>query len=139
MYTQPRSSTSDAFAILLLIVGFISFCRSFFGGKKIDLNNIEIFREYPTESYRTSETYYKPVVFKPSKINNKKPKQTSTARQTRPSQTVDNNAGLKNDCVQALMSLGSKKKDAQKITNDIFARCSPKTIQEFIQIAYSKP
>lgn len=40
------------------------------------------------------------------------------------------------ECIDALVSLGHKKSKANQITKEIFEKFSPKTIQEFISIAF---
>lgn len=40
------------------------------------------------------------------------------------------------DCIDALISLGMRKKEATKRMQDIFKKYQPKTIQEFIQAAF---
>lgn len=40
------------------------------------------------------------------------------------------------ECIEALISLGHKKSKAKQIANGIFEKFSPKTIQEFVSIAF---
>jgi hypothetical protein len=45
---------------------------------------------------------------------------------------------LVNDCVSALVSLGTKKTLAKKMAKDIFETHNPQTIEEFIKFIYIK-
>ncbi|NDG28614.1 hypothetical protein EB118_00725 [bacterium] len=48
------------------------------------------------------------------------------------------NQELFNDCVLALVSLGTKKTEAKRITQDIFIKHNPSTIEDFIKFVYIK-
>lgn len=45
---------------------------------------------------------------------------------------------LLEDCVLALVSVGTKKSQAKKITKEIFEKHNPQTIEDFIRLAYIK-
>jgi hypothetical protein len=51
-------------------------------------------------------------------------------------ETIDNQ--LFEDCVLALVSLGTKKIQSKKIAIDIFKNHNPKTIEDFIKFVYIK-
>jgi hypothetical protein len=48
------------------------------------------------------------------------------------------NQELFNDCMLALVSLGTKKTEAKRITQDIFIKYNPSTIEDFIKFVYVK-
>jgi AAA15 family ATPase/GTPase len=48
------------------------------------------------------------------------------------------NQELFNDCMLALVSLGTKKTEAKRITQDIFIKHNPSTIEDFIKFVYVK-
>jgi Holliday junction resolvasome RuvABC DNA-binding subunit len=48
------------------------------------------------------------------------------------------NQNLVNDCISALVSLGTKKMQAKQITKEIFETHNPSTIEEFIKFVYIK-
>ena len=43
-----------------------------------------------------------------------------------------------NDCLSSLVSLGTKKTQAKKITKDIFEKYNTKTIEDFIKFVFIK-
>tara|TARA_Y100000004_G_C8952298_1_gene429155 strand:- start:464 stop:880 length:417 start_codon:yes stop_codon:yes gene_type:complete len=42
---------------------------------------------------------------------------------------------LKKDCMDVLIKLGFRKRDARQKTKEVFAKCSPQSIQEFLKEA----
>lgn len=140
---MDRSAASDTMAVFLLIVGFISFLQRFYSGRKIDLDNIEIFREHPIVYTQTYHHPINPVVHnKPVKKKNTGVRNATKVKHTQ--QTVvstpkSNNDDFKQDCLKALISLGTRKKEAQIIVKQVFDQYNPTTIQDFIQLAYTKP
>lgn len=73
----------------------------------------------------------------PKNINTKK-KQVPQSLLTpiKEEEPIDNE--LFEDCVLALVSLGTKKIQSKKIAKDIFEKHNPKTIEDFIKFVYVK-
>lgn len=137
---MDRSAASDTMAVILLLVGFYSFCSRYFSGRKIDLDNIELFREYPVKQVQHVST---PVYPTYNTSTQKRKTKNSNIKQPTKKQAAVINTDVKDtfkeDCINALVSLGTKKKEAKLIVQQIFANHAPTTIQEFIKIAYHKP
>ena len=70
------------------------------------------------------------------KANKQIPSYLLTQEKTNPSINYDVN--LMNDCLSSLVSLGTKKTQAKKITKDIFEKYNPKTIEDFIKFVFIK-
>ena len=70
----------------------------------------------------------------PSYLVNPVPKQSTTPKKQPP---VLNNI-LFDDCVSALVFLGTKKTQAKTITRQIFNNHKPNSVQEFITLAYTR-
>lgn len=71
--------------------------------------------------------------------NHEKPaKVTKVAKMVEVANPVKSKAIIFDDCMLALMATGYKKNDAKKISENIFKSHNPKTIEEFIRIAFTK-
>jgi hypothetical protein len=90
-----------------------------------------------TKSYQSN--YVPKSLIKPIKSQNTKqatPKNECPAYVPKQKETIDES--LFNDCVLALVSLGTKKSQSKTIAKNIFDKYNPKTIEEFIKFVYIK-
>ena len=122
---QNYDFLSQLIACCLFIIGLRSFFSSLNSGRTIDLDNIELFtiteKQVPEQRVRERKPKPKP---KP------KPKKKKPKGYTR----------LQKDCFEALKALGFKSiKERQFMVNETFNKHNPKTIQEFLKIAISRP
>ena len=140
---HETSIVSDFIAILLILVFVVKFVEAAKSGKKIDLDNVELFRiqEIQTDAHNpTASTISK-------KRKKRKPKQQETLQTEELGSIIDpipvveprNRHGytqLQQDCFDALKSLGVNTiKERKFIVNQTFNDHSPKTIQEFLKVA----
>jgi hypothetical protein len=116
MNEQPDQFYSQI--LMFVFVGVAAY--SYFFSKKSHVNNLDFF-EIGYVMNDNVAVYEAPIcTSKPASNPASKPALTQ----------------LQQDCIDAMIGLGMKKKEATKRMHDLFAKYQPKTIQEFIQVAF---
>jgi len=87
----------------------------------------EIYDESPSESL-PEQTHNVQVSFT----------QTKPVKRKKPQKPDPKSDPLYNDCVDALHSLGYKKRESQSTASSIFNTSKPASVQEFLQIVFSR-
>jgi hypothetical protein len=91
----------------------------------------------PCQSHHIPKSLIKPI--KPIKKQNTKQTKTQNEQPeytAKPKEMIDET--LFNDCILALVSLGTKKSQSKTIAKNIFDKHNPKTIEDFIKFVYIK-
>lgn len=145
---HETSIVSDFIAIFLILVFVFKFVEAAKSGKKIDLDNVELFRiqEIQTEVHNPTTA----PITQSKRKKKRKPKQKEILQSddglglvpvidSTPVVDPKNRHGytkLQQDCFDALKSLGVKTiKERKFIVNKAFNEHNPKTIQDFLKVA----
>lgn len=101
--------------------------------KSIDLSKINLFTIYPNDV-----AVSRPEIIASASLELEEKKETNN----KDKQTKDRTGeytDLQMDCIAALKSLGIKTKKEQKfLVNNIFNKHNPKTVEEFIKLAFAR-
>lgn len=140
MNPQPHPIVGQ-FGVLIFALLTAYFC---FTGKRKDIQLSDKF----TIGYIDDDI---PCVVQPISTS---PRKTNTTTKTNKTSTNKNkipqslltpvkevdpiNEELFEDCILALVSLGTKKTQAKRITQEVFENHNPKTIEDFIKFVYVK-
>jgi len=135
MQNDPIETISFVCTIIFAIIAFFSFLVTQKTSHSDFFEIGYIVDTKPTRIKKTSQSPRRPVAVKPAA-----PK---VVVQTKPKIKVEKQTKQKpdltqfhKDCIDALISLGMRKKEATKRMQDIVKKYQPKTIQEFIQVAF---
>lgn len=136
------SIVSDFIAILLILVFVVKFIEGAKSGKKIDLDNIELFKIQETQIVEVPTVTQKANVKKKSRSKYKtKSGQLPLQESLVPIEPRNRNGytQLQQDCFDALKSLGVKTvKERKFIVNNTFNQHNPSTIQDFLKVALNR-
>jgi len=134
------SIVSDFIAILLILVFVVKFIEGAKSGKKIDLDNIELFKIQETQIVEVPTVTQKTVKQKSRSKNKTKSEQLPLQESLVPIISEPRNkygyTPLQQDCFDALKSLGIKTiKERKFIVQNTFNKHNPSTIQDFLKVA----
>lgn len=118
---------ADFITIFLALLFMKSFFDAYFDeSKHIDL----------TKYITLEKNYYKPIQqARPATQIKRKP--AAQKKQSCPTKTASVNADLRNDCDMAMKSLGTDAQQRKYLLKSIFDIHQPKTVQEFLKLAFS--
>lgn len=124
-------------SLIITITMTFAFFRSFFksmDGKFLNLNNVELFTIKDIQSPPVpAQVVCQMVVEKPKP---RKPKTTTKKSQPKPK---EDNSNLKRDCDAAMKSLKVSANERKYLLTKVFNDYSPKTVEEFIKLAFMRP
>jgi hypothetical protein len=142
MNPQPDPIIGQLFALAILSMTAFYTYKAYSEGKSIDLNKLDNFTiGYLEQDYFTPQVIEKHFheTVKPVKIIKTN---TETIKTERIIETKPNfeSQQLYVDCIDTLVALGMKKKDAKSRAKFIFSTMDPQpsTVQEFLMIALRK-
>lgn len=145
MNPQPNPIVGDIFALIIICATVIYTYKAYIGGKSINLNQLDNFvigyvESEPVKTQVVEKHFHKTYKeIKPIKIIKTKTETVRTERvvETKPSFESQQ---LYVDCIDALIALGMKKKEAKARAKFIFSNMNPQpsSIQDFLIIALRK-
>lgn len=114
---------SDVVGIIFILIGIYGFFQGM-KGPRLDLNNIQVL----AEQLPNGNQYI--VAVGEQKATPAKPR-------TKPKQPVSQEySEFQQECFEALKGLGTSVKESKFIVNTVFNNHNPKTLQEFINLAF---
>jgi hypothetical protein len=114
---------SDVVAIILILIGIYGFFQGM-KGPRIDWDNIQVL----AEQLPSGNQYIVAVG---------EQKAAPAKQRTKPKQPVSQEySEFQQECFEALKGLGTSVKESKFIVNTVFNNHDPKTLQEFINLAF---
>ena len=140
MNEQPAEIVSQFLAVIVGIIGFISFLSSLMSGKTISLDHFDIgyiVETPPRPAPRPKQASRPKPVSRPKPAPKPAPKPKQVKIKTQVSKNQQHTK-FQQDCIDVLIKLGFGKREAKSRMHMLLAKYSPTTLQEFIQVAFKR-
>jgi hypothetical protein len=148
MNPQPEPIVGQIGAILFIVAVIFSAIKSYFENDGIDIKTLDNFVIGHLEDSQVEKTVeLQPIIHHHNNTTVKKyTKPTKVIERVKVKRVVETKPDLESqqlyaDCIEALVALGMKKREAKNKALFVFSTThpQPKTIQEFLMIALKAP